>query len=61
MELFISTMEMAKLLEIEQEVAMLCLQNNVKFGGLKMDKIITPKTCLNLIRDYKQKHNIPQA
>ena len=44
------------MLEIESEISGLCLQNNVSFKGLKLDKLVTSATCLDLINNHKQKY-----
>ena len=44
------------MLEIESEIAGLCLQNNVSFKGIKLDKLVTSTTCLDLIDNHKLKY-----
>ena len=52
----ISAMKMVRMLEIESEIGVLCLQNNVSFTGIKLDKLVTSTTCLDLIDSHKQKY-----
>ena len=55
MEYIISNIEMVRMLEIESEIGVLYLQNNVSFTGIKLDKLVTSTTCLDLIDNHKQK------
>jgi hypothetical protein len=56
MEYIISNIEMVRMLEIESEIGVLYLQNNVSFTGIKLDKLVTSTTCLDLIDSHKQKY-----
>ena len=56
MEYIISNIEMVRMLEIESEIGVLYLQNNVSFTGIKLDKLVSSTTCLDLIDSHKQKY-----